>query len=173
MNITTADLYDKYGERARVVAPVLRHYGGRRRFQGEVVTIQCFEDNSRIRETVASPGVGRVLVVDGGGSTRYALIGDMLAQRALSQGWVALVIYGCIRDTFGLSTMELGVMALATTPRRSATNGKGEIGVPIDLAGTACNPGDFLFADEDGIMLVEPSVLSAEERRTWGRLAAP
>src|SRR5580704_10925373 len=127
MDTSTADLYDKYGEQGRVVAPVLRHYGGRRHFQGEVVTIQCFEDNARIREAVLTPGLGRVLVVDGGGSTRYALLGDMLGQRALSQGWAGLVIYGCIRDSQGLSTMDLGVMALNATPRRSATNGKGEM----------------------------------------------
>jgi regulator of ribonuclease activity A len=173
MDISTADLYDKYGERTRVVAPALVHFGGRRRFQGEVVTIQCFEDNSRIRETVSTPGAGRVLVIDGGGSTRCALLGDMMGQRALSQGWVALVIFGCVRDSVGLATLELGVMALATTPRRSGTNGKGEVGVPVDLAGTPCNPGDFLFADPDGLLLVEPSVLSTEERRTWGRPASP
>ena len=112
MDQSTCDLSDKYGEKARVIPPVLRHFGGKRRFHGAVVTIKCFEDNSRLKEMVSTNGAGRVLVVDGGGSTRYALMGDMVGKEAAAHGWAGVVIYGCVRDTTALSALDLGVMAL-------------------------------------------------------------
>lgn len=164
MDQSTCDLSDTYGEKGRVVAPVLRHFGGKRRFKGEVMTIKCFEDNSRVKEAVNSPGAGRVLVVDGGGSTRYALLGDMLGRAAVSNGWAGVVVYGCVRDTAVLATLDLGVMALASMPRRSLKNGEGQVGVPIEIAGTACAPGDMLFADEDGIFVIERALLAEGDR---------
>jgi regulator of ribonuclease activity A len=156
---STCDLSDEHGDSGRVLAPVFRHFGGKRRFSGEVVTIECFEDNSRLKEIVQTPGRGRVIVVDGGGSTRCALLGDMLAQHAIAQGWSGIVIHGCVRDTAVLATLDLGVMALASTPRRSRKNGEGRVGAAIDVAGTPVSPGDALFADEDGIFLIAAALL--------------
>jgi regulator of ribonuclease activity A len=160
LDASTCDLSDEHGERGRVVAPVFRHFGGRRRFKGEVVTIKCFEDNSRLKEMVETPGAGRVIVVDGGGSLRYALLGDMLAKKAVARGWAGIVVDGCVRDTAELGTLDLGVLARAAFPRRSSKNGEGRINVPIELAGTPCAPGDMLFADEDGIFLIDPALLT-------------
>ena len=124
-----------------------------------MVTVKCFEDNSRVRELVATPGDGRVLLVDGGGSTRYALLGDMLGREALANGWAGVVVYGCVRDTSVLETLKFGVMALASIPRRSLKNDEGTAGIPVEIAGTVCRPGDLLFADDDGVVLIDPAVL--------------
>ena len=151
----TCDLSDKFGEACRVLPPVLRHFGGKQRFGGPVVTVKCFEDNSRVKEQVYTSGAGRVLVVDGGGSTRYALLGDMLGKEAAKNGWAGIVVYGCVRDARVLSTLDLGVMALAAMPRRSLKNGEGQVGVAVDIAGVRCAQGDILVADEDGIVLLD------------------
>jgi regulator of ribonuclease activity A len=156
MATTTCDLCDTHGDDARVVAPVFRHFGKLRAFSGAAFTIQCFEDNSRVKETVATRGGGRVLVVDGGGSLRHALLGDTLATQARDQGWAGIIVYGCVRDAAVLATLDLGIMALASTPRRSMKNGEGRVAVPVDLAGTRCIPGDLVHADEDGIVLLRP-----------------
>ena len=156
MTTSTCDLCDTHGERARVVAPLFRHFGGRRAFHGEAVTVKCFEDNSRVKEIVATPGRGRVLVVDGGGSLRCALLGDLLATQARDQGWSGVLVHGCVRDSAILATLDLGVMALAAMPRRSERKGEGQVGIAIDLAGTRCAPGDVVYADEDGIVILAP-----------------
>lgn len=160
MDPSTCDLSDEYGERGRVVAPVFRHFGGKRRFKGEVVTIKCFEDNSRVKEMVDTEGAGRVLVVDGGGSLRYALLGDMVAKKAIARGWEGIVIDGCVRDVAELGALDLGVLARAPMPRRSLKNGEGQVNVPIELAGTPCTPGDMLFADEDGVFIIDRAMLT-------------
>jgi len=154
MTDSTCDLSDSHGDGARVCPPVFRHFGGRRRFAGEVVTVKCFEDNSRLKELVGTEGGGRVIVVDGGGSMRCALLGDMVAREALEHGWAGIVVWGCVRDTDVLQTLDLGIMALAPMPRRSQKNGEGKIGVAVELAGVGCTPGDTLVADEDGIVLI-------------------
>jgi regulator of ribonuclease activity A len=151
---TTCDLADEHGERARVVPPGLHHFGGATRFTGAIETVSCRDDNSRVREIVRTPGEGRVLVVDGGGSLASALVGDMLAAAAAEHGWVGIVVDGCVRDTAVLQTLDIGVMGLATNPRRSARDGEGVVGGPIDLHGVPAAPGDLLFADADGIVLL-------------------
>ena len=157
MEWTTCDLADEHGAAARVVPSGLRHFGGRRRFSGDVATVTCFEDNSHVRDLVATPGEGRVLVVDGGGSTRCALVGDILAGQALENGWSGIVLHAAVRDAATLATLEIGVMGLATSPRRSLKNGEGRSGTELELLGVACRPGDRLFADEDGIVLLDPA----------------
>lgn len=157
---STCDLSDTFGEQARVVAPLLRHFGGKRRFSGAVVTVKCFEDNSRVRELVATPGEGQVLLVDGGGSMRYALLGDMLGREALANGWAGVVVYGCVRDTSVLETLKFGVMALASIPRRSLKNGEGAVDIPVEIGGALCRPGDVLFADDDGVVVIDPAILA-------------
>jgi regulator of ribonuclease activity A len=155
VDASTCDLSDAYGDRARIVPPVLRHFGGRQHFSGLVETVKCFEDNSRVKELLNTPGNGRVLVVDGGGSLRYALLGDTIGQEAVDHGWAGVVVHGCIRDSAVLGSLDLGVLALGATPRRSLKNGEGLTSLPIEIAGVAVTPGDFLAADEDGVVLLD------------------
>ena len=150
---TTCDLSDEHGDGVLVIAG-LRHFGGRRRFSGPVETVKCFEDNSRIKELANTPGGGRVLVVDGGGSLRYALLGDIIGAEAVASGWAGVVIDGAVRDSATLATLDLGGMALGTTPRRSTRIGEGQSGLPVDVAGVRVVPGDVLYADEDGIVVL-------------------
>jgi regulator of ribonuclease activity A len=149
----TADLCDAHGDRVQVCEPVFHAYGGRRAFHGPISTVRCFEDNSRVREAVMSPGDGRVLVVDGGGSRRRALLGDQLGEAAVRNGWVAVVLHGCIRDSAELARMDLGIRALGTIPLRSEKRGEGERDVPVRFAGVTFRPGDYVYADEDGVIL--------------------
>ncbi len=159
METSTSDLADLHGERARVLSPGLRHYGGRQRFGGPIVTVRCYEDNSRVKDLVASSGEKRVLLVDGGGSTRCALVGDILAGEALRNDWAGIVIYGAVRDTAALATLELGVMALATSPRRSRKEGYGAVDVAVEICGVTCRPGELIVADEDGVVVIDPALL--------------
>jgi regulator of ribonuclease activity A len=152
---TTADLCDEHADAARVLPPVFRSYGARARFRGTVVTVRCFEDNALMKTTLATPGSGKVLAVDGGGSLRCALFGDGMAAIAAEAGWEGVVLYGCVRDTVGVARFDLGVRALGSHPRPPRRRGEGELGVPIQLAGVSCAPGDLLFADEDGIVILE------------------
>jgi regulator of ribonuclease activity A len=165
MPISTCDLCDKYGDQGRVVPPVFRHFGGKKRFHGLASTLRCPEDNSRLKELASTPGAGRVLVVDSGGSMRYALLGDMIGKLALEHGWAGVVLHGCMRDTAALSELDLGLMALGAVPRRSLKNGEGQVGLPVDIAGIVCTPGDWVVADEDGIVLIDPALLSDDEKR--------
>ena len=115
--------------------------------------MRCFEDNSRVKEAVESPGAGRVLVVDGGGSRRRALFGGNLGSAAVSNGWAGVIIHGCIRDSAELGRLDLGIRALGTMPLRSIKRGEGERDVPVRFAGASFRPGDFVYADEDGVVV--------------------
>ncbi len=157
----TTDLCDAHPG-VQVAEPVLRHFGGRKRFAGQVATVLCIEDNSKVREAVGEPGQGRVLVVDGGASSQCALLGDLLAEKAVANGWSGIVVNGCVRDSARLGQLELGVMALATHPRRSEKRGHGDRDVPVRFAGVTFHPGDYLYADEDGL-IVSGSALSLPE----------
>jgi regulator of ribonuclease activity A len=157
MSWCTADLCDEHADAARVLPPVFRSFGARARFSGTLVTVKCFEDNVLIKATLATPGRGKVLAVDGGGSLRCALFGDMLAHIAAEAGWEGVVLHGCVRDTVGIARFDLGVRALGSHPRPPQRRGEGVVGVPIQLAGVACVPGDLLFADEDGMVILEAS----------------
>ncbi|MFZ8987160.1 MAG: ribonuclease E activity regulator RraA [Steroidobacteraceae bacterium] len=156
-NLSTADLADAHPA-AQVASPGLRHFGGRGRFFGPIATILCFEDNSRVRELVASPGLGRVLVVDGGGSMQCALLGDLLGEKAVQNGWAGVVVNGCVRDSRRLRELPLGVMALETHPRRSEKRGLGEVDIPVRFAGVTFEPGGHLYADEDGLLVSAESL---------------
>ena len=122
-----------------------------------IVTVRCFEDNSRVKEVLATDGRGKVLVVDGGGSQRCALMGDLIAKTAVDKGWEGVVIYGCIRDRVALRDLSLGIKALAAIPRKSERRGEGQVQLPIEIAGVACRPGDRLVADEDGVIILDPT----------------
>ena len=152
MSFTTPDLCDALGDAVRVAEPVFRDYGGVRRFKGRAMTLRLHEDNALVRRTLEQPGEGRVLVVDGGGSVRTALVGGQLAVLAARNGWSGLVVYGAVRDVAELAGAAVGIKALATSPRRSAKAGNGETEVPVTVAGLKVRPGDFVWADEDGVI---------------------
>ncbi|MFL2554668.1 MAG: ribonuclease E activity regulator RraA [Candidatus Rariloculaceae bacterium] len=152
---STCDLYDEYLARARVPSTVLTHFGGRTKFSGFATTIKCFEDNSRVRELVQMPGDGKVMVVDGGGSYQCALVGDVIAGMACDNGWEGIVIFGCVRDSVALAKLDIGLIALATTPKKSIRKDVGEVELSIMFDDTVCHPGDRVFVDEDGVLLLD------------------
>ena len=154
----TTDLCDRFPDRLAIAAPVLRSFGGRRRFDGAIATVRCFEDNSLVRERLAEPGAGRVLVVDGGASMKCALVGDQLGASGVKNGWSAVVVWGCVRDSVALAALDLGVLALAAHPLRSVKRGQGERDVAVSFAGVTFAPGAHLYADEDGVV-VAPAAL--------------
>jgi regulator of ribonuclease activity A len=153
MEFKTADLYDKHTDEVHVVEPGLRHFGGRRRFCGPIATLKVYEDNLLVHEQLKEPGEGRVLVIDGGGSLRSAIVGDILAQRAKDMGYAGYVIYGCARDVADCARIDIGLMALAANPTRPKKKGFGERGIPVAFGGVKFTPGEWLYADEDGILV--------------------
>lgn len=152
--VPTADLCDREGARALVAEPVFRDFGGHVAFAGPVATVRVRDDNLLVRQTLETPGLGRVLVVDNGGSRRCALLGDNLAALAIDHGWAGVIIFGCVRDAAALANLPLGVKALATNPRRSDKAGAGDVGVPVTIAGIAITPGALLTADADGVVVM-------------------
>ena len=151
----TADLCDAHEHTVRVLDAPLRDYGGRRAFCGEVSTVRAFEDNSRVREAVHEPGRGRVLLVDGGGSLRRAMLGDLLATKAVENAWSGLVVLGAIRDSGVIATLDLGVKALGTVPRKTDRRGLGERDVVLRLGEIEVRPGQWLYADGDGVLMTD------------------
>ena len=149
------DLTDQYPDHLLIADPVFNSYGKKTIFYGEVVTVKCFEDNSRVKELVATPGKGKVMVVDGGGSKRVALLGDLLAEQAANNGWEGIIINGAVRDVGTQATINLGIKSLAATPLRSTRKGVGEIGVNIGFAGLRIEDGDYIYADLNGIALAK------------------
>lgn len=158
----TTDLYDTFGDQLRVVPPGLHDFGKRLAFHGPAFTIKCFEDNSRIKEIVNTPGNGRVLVVDGGGSMRCALFGDVIAIEAARNGWAGAVVFACVRDKAALRTIDFGIKALAATPRKSTKRNEGQVNLPVIICGIVCSPGDYVVVDEDGIVIAAPGLIESE-----------
>jgi regulator of ribonuclease activity A len=153
MAIVLPDLCDAHADLVRVAEPIFVSFGGRRSYGGIIETIKCFEDNSLVAERVNEPGQGRVLVVDGGGSKRCALLGDNLAGQACANGWQGIVVFGCVRDVDELAQIELGVHALAAHPLRSVKRGVGERGVVLKFAAVDFVPGAYVYADANGIVV--------------------
>lgn len=152
MQYVTPDLCDAYPD-VTVVEPMFANFGGRDSFGGEMVTVKCFEDNSVVKEQVEKPGKGKVMVVDGGGSMRRALLGDMLAEKAARNGWEGIVVYGCIRDVDVVAQTDLGVQALGSHPMKSVKRGVGELNVPVTFGGVTFQPGHYLYADNNGVIV--------------------
>jgi regulator of ribonuclease activity A len=150
--IITPDLCDEYPE-LEVLDLLFTNYGGRKAFGGEIVTVKCFEDNSLVKQLVDTDGSGKVMVVDGGGSLRAALLGDMLAEKAVNNNWQGLIIYGCIRDVDVISELDLGVQALNVHPRKTQKRGFGDLNVTITFAGVTVKPGMYIYADNNGVVL--------------------
>ena len=161
MTICTPDLCDEHPGKVRVLEPLFRGYGGKRQFGGEVATVKCFEDNSLVKEFAAQNGNGRVLVVDGGGSLRRALLGDMIADAMVKNGWAGIVINGCVRDVEALSQLDLGICALNSIPVKTDKRGLGDANVEVRFAGADIAPGMWLYADETGIIVADQELASA------------
>ncbi|HNP01615.1 MAG TPA: ribonuclease E activity regulator RraA [Agitococcus sp.] len=148
----TPDLCDAY-PLVRVLTPMFKNFGGRKSFGGQVVTVKCFEDNSRVKELLATEGTGKVLVVDGGGSLRCALLGDMIGESAVKYGWEGVIIYGCVRDVDALAQLDLGVQALAAMPLKSVRKGVGEVGLSLSFGGVIIENGEYIYADNNGVIV--------------------
>jgi len=159
MPIATADLCDTHPD-VRVCEPVLSDFGGVPAFHGPVLTVATFEDNGLFRDLFGRAGEGRVLVVDGGGSLRCALLGGNLAAQAADNGWAGIVVNGCVRDVAELAAAGLGIRALAACPRRPGRAGTGALNVPVSFAGVLIRPGDYLYADRDGIVIADRDLLA-------------
>lgn len=158
MSYSVPDICDEFIDEIVVLEPLFSDFGGKERFCGEVVTIKCFEDNSRVGEAVRSPGNGRVLVVDGGGSLRHALLGDLLAAAAVENGWRGLLINGCVRDVEILKTIDLGVKALRAHPVKTDKRGEGRLDVNVTFAGATIHPGAYLYSDANGVVIARENL---------------
>lgn len=156
---TTPDLCDDHPEKVRVIDLDFLNFGARSCFYGEVVTIKCYEDNSLVKQQAALPGHGKVLVVDGGGSRRRALLGDMIAENALSNGWEGIIIYGRIRDVEIIRTLDLGVQALGTVPIKTEKRGLGDLNVELAFGGIQIHPGEYVYADNNGVIVSNTALL--------------
>lgn len=153
MTFTTADLMDERGPELAAVSVQFRMFGTLTQFSGPARTVRCFQDNAIVKATLATPGNGAVLVIDGGGSLETALMGDMIAQSAVDNGWSGVIINGAIRDSVVVNTLPLGVKALGTNPTKSAKAGTGETDVSVILGQVTIRPGAMIYADADGIVV--------------------
>lgn len=152
------DLFDDYASQLTLAQPLFTDFGKKKIFYGEIVTVSCFNDNSKVKELVATNGTGKVMVVDGKASLSNALLGDMLAEKAVLNGWQGIVINGCIRDAGTIATLGLGVKALGCNPIKTEKLGAGEVNVPVSFAGIEFVPGQFIYADSNGIAVCESSL---------------
>ena len=165
LNFATCDLCDAHktdlSGNFRVLPPVLRDFGALRKFAGPVVTVKCFEDNTLVKAAVDSVGfedtaqgrVAKVLVVDGGASLRRALLGGSLGAAAARNGWAGVLIDGCVRDVAELGVLPVGIRALASNPMPTEKRNEGQKDVPVQIQGVWVRPGDWLYADEDGVVV--------------------
>lgn len=151
--IATADLYDERGDELDSLSVQLQSIGGRAAFHGEIRTIRCYRDNALVKSTLATPGEGAVLVVDGGGSLESALVGDLIAASAVENGWAGVIVFGAIRDREAIGELDLGLKALGSNPRKSAKDGAGEVDVMVDIGGVMFVPGLHVWADADGVLV--------------------
>ena len=158
MTFATTDLCDAHPD-VQVFEPVFGDYGGKLAFCGPAKTLKVFEDNALVRALLEGKGEGQVLVVDGGGSMRCALLGDQLATLAMKNGWAGVLVYGCVRDSEAIGEMELGVKALGTHPRKSEKGlHTGQPDKVLNFAGVTVKPGSWIYADEDGVIVAENAI---------------
>ena len=154
-HFSTADIADEFPDQVAAIELPLRNYGALSQFHGAVVTIKCHADNSLVKALVGKPGEGRVILVDGGGSRRRALLGDMLAKLGKDNDWAGIIVYGCIRDSAVIANIGIGVKALNTNPRKSVKKGVGERDIAVSFADVIISPGDYIYADDDGFVVSE------------------
>lgn len=158
MTFATADLIDAHADILSVCLTPLRQFGGRSRFHGPIRTVKVFEDNARVKALLATPGQGAVLVIDGAASPRTALVGDLIAASAVTNGWAGLIVRGPVRDSLALGGLDIGIKALGTVPAKSGKAGHGETDVVLAFDGAVFTPGHWLYSDEDGVV-VSPHAL--------------
>ncbi|HMZ15578.1 MAG TPA: ribonuclease E activity regulator RraA [Mycobacterium sp.] len=149
----TADLVDDIGPDVRSCDVQFRQFGGRSEFAGPISTVRCFEDNALLKSVLSEPGAGRVLVIDGDASLHAALVGDVIAELARVSGWSGLIVHGAVRDAATLKTLDIGIKALGTNPRKSTKTGAGERDVPVSFGGVRFVPGEVAYSDDDGIVV--------------------
>lgn len=159
MTFVTCDLCDDHPQDVSVCEPMFGSFGGRSAFGGEIVTVKCHEDNSRVKELLATHGKGKVLVVDGGGSLRCALMGDMIGESAVQNGWEGVIVYGCVRDVDALAELDLGVQAIASIPLKSVRKGAGETGLDVTFGGVTFIQGHYVYADNNGVIVSPRNLL--------------
>jgi regulator of ribonuclease activity A len=152
----TADLVDDIGPDVRSCDLQLRQFGGRSDFAGPITTVRCFQDNALLKSVLSEPGDGGVLVIDGDGSVHTALVGDVIAALGRDNGWAGLVINGAVRDAAVLRTLDIGIKAIGTNPRKSSKTGAGQRDVVVEFGGVTFVPGDIAYSDDDGIVVVSP-----------------
>ncbi|UJF20735.1 putative 4-hydroxy-4-methyl-2-oxoglutarate aldolase [Shewanella sp. OMA3-2] len=152
------DLFDQYPQELRLLNLPWLSFGQKNVFSGQIVTVKCFEDNSKVKSVLAEPGDGKVLVVDGGGSMRRALLGDLIAQSAVDNGWQGIVIYGCIRDVATINTMDIGVKALGVNPIKTDKRDLGDIGVSLEINSIEIVDGMMLYADLNGVAISDSAL---------------
>ena len=150
---STSDICDEFPNDIRILSPIFKSYGKRSHFGGQVITVQCFEDNSQIKALSAEQGNSRIVVVDGGGSLNKALMGDLIAAAFIQNGWAGIVINGCVRDVEILNTLPFGIRALNSIPLKTERKGQGSQGDPVVLAGVTINTGDYMVVDDTGIVV--------------------
>jgi regulator of ribonuclease activity A len=155
MGHKTADLFDQHGDRLQVALPLFHHFGRRMAFDGAIVTMKCFEDNKSVNDVLKRGGRDKVLVIDGGGSLRCALVGGNVAALAVAQGWSGIIVNGCVRDAVELQGLDIGIRALATNPTRPAKRWDAPIDLPLSFAGVRWVSGHRVYVDEDGIVIAE------------------
>ncbi len=155
----TTDLYDDHLENLQVAAPIFRDFGGRSSFCGQIVTLKAFEDNTYLKAAFETDGSGKVLVVDSGASLRCAMMGDVMAALGASNGWEGVIINGCIRDSADVGKLDFGAKALATIPRKTVKRQQGVMDISVHFADVTFNPGEYVYADEDGIVLSKQKVV--------------
>ncbi|NWF39855.1 RraA family protein [Mariprofundus sp. NF] len=155
----TTDLYDAHLEALQVAAPIFRDFGGRQRFHGEIVTLKAFEDNTYLKAAFETDGRGKVLVVDSAGSMQRAMMGDVMAALGASNGWEGVIINGCIRDSADVAGVHIGVKALATIPRKTVKRDQGVMDVPVRFADVLFVSGEYLYADEDGVVISKCAIV--------------
>lgn len=159
MTFSTPDLFDEYRDSVQAGSNKLTHYGAKRIFMGRAETVYCPKDNSLAVDTLKTDGKGKILVIDGGGNENYAFLGDQMAELAIKNGWEGIIINGCVRDIEILETMNLGVMAIGVIPRSTIKKGQGTANIPVNFQGLQIHPGDYLYADRNGLLLSRTPLL--------------
>lgn len=153
MSLKTTDLSDLHPKKVQAAESLFRDFGGRKMFHGEIVTLKNFEDNSFVRKALEQNGESKVLVIDGGGSLRCALLGDQLGELAVKNKWSGVLVFGCVRDSEALSQLDLGIKALNTHPLKTEKRNEGQENITVRFAGVDFVPGTFIYADEDGVLV--------------------
>jgi len=155
MNKTTCDISDKLHPDVQYLEPVYKIYGAKTSFSGRIVTVKCYEDNSLVEQALNGNGKESVLVIDAGGSMNCAMLGDKRAADAINNEWEGIIVHGLIRDSVAINGMELGIRALGVYPLKSIKNGVGDSNLIVNFSGVTFTPGEYLYADEDGVIVVK------------------